>query len=207
MAAGALQAWFLLGSPAALWGHRTWALALIAKMALLAGILVLGARNRRRTAQLADHRVATVLALRRAMRAEVLFGVLVLAATATLVRSVPPVDAVPVSGPVVREVPAGPLRIRLELPSPRVGSNDVRVFVVDGHTGRPASRVADVSLRLSQPERRIGPLRFSARRVGPGRYDAPAITLGIPGTWRAEVTARVSEFDEFTGRADIPIGR
>ena len=137
------------------------------------------------------------------MRAEVVFGALVLAATAMLVRGVPPVDAAP--GPVVREVLTGPLRIRLEPPSARVGTSDVLMSVVDRRTGRPALQVADVKLRLRQ--RGIGPLRFTARQVGPGRYDAPAVTLGLPGTWRADVTVRVSEFDEFTGRADVPIGR
>jgi copper transport protein len=141
MAGGAVQAWFLLGSPAALWRHGTWALALTAKTVLLGAILVLGARNRRRTARLPDHPGATAPALRRAMRAEVVFGVLMLAATATLVRSVPPVDAA--RRPVVREVLTGPLRTRLELPSARVGTVQILVSAVDPRASRRAVPVAD----------------------------------------------------------------
>jgi copper transport protein len=77
--------------------------------------------------------------------------------------------------------------------------------VFDRRTGRPVSRVSELTLALRQPEKRIGPLRFDAQRIGPGRFERSGVTLGVAGSWRAAVTARVSDFDEFTGETDLKV--
>jgi copper transport protein len=139
------------------------------------------------------------------MRAEVLLAGLVLAATAALVRVTPPVDAPP--GPLTRDVLAGPLRIRLDMAAPRRGPNALQMAVYDRRTGRPVSRVADLTLELRQPAKHIGPLRFDARRIAPGRYERTGVNLAVAGTWRAALTARVSDFDEFTGETDLKVAQ
>ena len=73
----------------------------MSKIALLAAIVAVAAGNRRRIAGLAPDDLDAPRRLRRSLRAEVAFAVLVLAATATLARAAPP--ATIAGGLVVRE--------------------------------------------------------------------------------------------------------
>ncbi len=194
-AAGAAQAWFYLGSVGAL-VHSTYGWALVAKTALLAVVVVLGAGNRRRAARLGDGDGEDAPRLRRHMRAEVALALLVLAATATLVRAAPP--ATIAAGPVVRELDLGPLRLQIEVEPATVGSNDLHLYLFDRRTGAQVDRVEQLTVSLVQRERAIGPIALDIPRKGPAHYELRGATLGVPGTWEAVVTARVSKFDEYS---------
>jgi copper transport protein len=209
VAAGLVQAWFYLGSVGAL-VSSTYGWALLAKLVLLAGVVALAAGNRRRAAALvrgaagAAGAAGTARALRRAMAAEVALAALVLAATATLVRATPP--ATERSGPVVRELDVGPLRLQMDVEPAVAGPNDWHLYFFDRRTGAQVDRVKEVRVRLTQPEKGIGPLVLTIPRKDVAHYELlGAAAMGVPGTWRAQVDVRLSEFDQYTARTEFDV--
>ena len=44
-----------------------------------------------------------------------------------------------------------------------------------------------------------------ATKAGPGHYVISGAALGVEGAWTVEITARVSEFDEFRRKLQVPI--
>lgn len=202
--AGTAQAWFYLGSVGAFF-TSTYGWALVAKVALLGLVVALAAANRRRTGRLASEPAAPADALRRSMRAEVALGALVLAATATLVRAAPP--ATIADGPVVRELDLGPMRLQLDVEPATVGANDYHLYLFDRRTGAQVDRVEQLTVRLVQRDKGIGPITLDIPRKGPAHYELRSSNLGVAGTWEATVTARVSAFDEHVARTRFEIRR
>jgi copper transport protein len=200
--AGSVQAWFYLGSIGAFF-DSTYGWALVAKIALLALIVALAAGNRRRTARLAPGAPDGASTLRRAMRAEVTLAVLVLAATATLVRAAPP--ATLDDGPVVRELNVGPMQLQIDIEPATVGPNDYHLYLFDRRTGAQVDRVKELTIRLVERDRGIGPINLTIPRKGPAHYELRNSTLGVAGTWEAMVTVRVSRFDEYSAKMTFKI--
>lgn len=202
IAAGTTQAWFYLGSVGAFF-DTTYGWALLAKVGLLCLIVALAAANRRRTVRLAGGDVDAAPRLRRAMRAEVVLAVFVLAATATLVRAAPP--ATMNNGPVVRELNLGPMRLQMDVEPATVGPNDYHLYLFDRRTGAQIDRVKQLTVKLVQRDKNIGPITLDIPRKGPAHYELRNSTLGVRGTWDATVTARVSEFDEYSAKASFKV--
>ena len=202
--AGSVQAWFYLGSVGAFF-DSTYGWALVAKIALLAAIVALGAANRRRTNRFVRGDTNPVAALRRAMGAEVILGVLVLAATATLVRAAPP--ATIDNGPVIRELDVGPMRLQMDIEPATVGPNDYHLYLFDRRTGAQIDRVEELTVRLVERDKGIGPITLDIPRKGPAHYELRNSTLGVAGTWDATITARVSEFDEYSAKTRFKVRR
>jgi copper transport protein len=202
VAAGLVQAWFYLGSPGELFDGSTYSLALLAKILLLSGVIALAVGNRRRTARLSGEAPA-VGALRRAMRAEVALAVLVLAATAVLVREAPPEATA--TGPAERELDLGPMRLEMVIEPAQVGPNAMHLYFFDRRTGAQVDRVKEVTVRLTQEDKDIGPLRVPIQRKGVAHYELLGQPFGVPGEWKVEVEARVSEFDAYTDETEIEV--
>lgn len=202
IAAGSTQAWFYLGSVRA-FVETTYGWALLAKIALLGIIVALATGNRRRSRRLAQGDVDAAPQLRRAMRAEVVVVALVLAATATLVRAAPP--ATIDNGPVVRELNLGPMRLQMDIEPATVGPNDYHLYLFDRRTGAQIDRVEQLTVRLLQRDKNIGPITLDIPRKGPAHYELRNSTLGVRGTWQATVTARVSEFDEYSATTKFDV--
>jgi len=200
--AGSVQAWFYMGSIGAFF-DTTYGLALLAKIVLLAGIIGLAAGNRRRAARLAAGASDDAPALRRAMRAEVLLAVLVIGATATLVRAAPPETIS--GGPVLRELDLGPMRLQMDIEPGSVGPTDYHLYLFDRRTGEQIDRVKELRIELVQPEEDIGPIELDIPRKGPAHYELRDSALGVAGTWEATVTARVSAFDEYSATTEFEI--
>jgi copper transport protein len=204
LGAGLVQAWFFLGSPGELFDGSAYSLSLLAKMALLAEIVALASGNRRRTAGLAGDG-AVPGALRRAMRFEVGLAVLVLAATAVLVREQPPESLA--SGPATRELDLGPMRLEMVVEPPKVGPNDFHLYFFDRRSGAQVDRVKELTVRVEQHDKGVGPLTLRVPRKGPAHYELLDQALGVPGTWDVTVDARVSEFDSYTAHTRIHVSK
>ena len=58
---------------------------------------------------------------------------------------------------------------------------------------------------LKPAEKRLGPLKQSVRKAGPGHFIVDGATFGVPGDWRVALTSRVSDFDEYAATADVRI--
>ncbi len=169
-----------------------------------AALVALAAGNRRRTARLAASGAGLAgRTLRRAMRGELALAVVVLAATATLVRAAPP--ATIAAGPVVRELDLGPLRLQMDLEPGSVGPTDYHLYLFDRRTGAQVDRVEELRVELVQRDADIGPITLDVPRKGPAHYELRDAMIGVDGRWEATVTARVSEFDEFSATTEFEV--
>jgi copper transport protein len=184
--------------------------AVFIKLVLLLVLIGLGAVNRRRTLpQLAAAAAAGETPgnaghlLRRTLRTEIALLVVVFAVTGALASYAPAVAQV--SGPVQVTKAIGPEQLQLTVDPATTGPNEMHLYLLDPKTGAQFNGVKELTVRATQNDRGIGPLDLEAHQAGPGHYTILAAPLTAPGTWRLDVTMRVSEFDEFTTSADVPI--
>jgi copper transport protein len=208
-ATGAVQAIVWVRTPAHLL-DTAYGRAVLIKVALLTGLVLLGALHRSRTvpglraaAERGDTPGLTGLTLRRALRAEVALIVVVLGVTGALSGYPPSTTAS--SGPVSRTVRIGPESLELTVDPARVGSNQIHLYLLDPRTGAQYDRAKEVTIGAEQPAKQIGPLQETASRAGPGHYVVPAAVLGVPGEWRLTISLRISDFDEYVAKTEVPI--
>jgi copper transport protein len=187
--------------------------ALLVKIGLFAALVALGATQRRRIIPaLRAHAAggeppggAGVL-LRRALRAEILLLAGVLAASAILVGSPPPRAAAgPAAGPWSADVAIGPQRLQITVDPARPGPNELHLYLLDGRTGAPFTGSKELTVEAELPAKRIGPLPLDVQPGGPGHWIAQGVQLAPAGTWRLTVTDRVSDFDEYETKLEVPI--
>ena len=55
------------------------------------------------------------------------------------------------------------------------------------------------------PDKDIGPLALRPQKAGPGHYVIRRADLAPKGDWRLDVAARVSAFDAYSARIEVPI--
>ena len=184
--------------------------AILVKSVLVAGLLGLGAWNRRRTLP-ALARAAGAgrapgrpgVALRRALRAEVALGVAALAATGALA-GYSPAD-VQATGPYSASADLGPARAELTVEPALAGRNEVHLYFFDRADGSQWTATKELTVAASLPHHGIAPIELPSRRAGPGHYVIGGAPLAPAGDWTLEVVARVSDFDEFRTRFVVPI--
>ncbi len=130
----------------------------------------------------------------------VVFGV-----TAALVAYAPPIDAAP--GPfstntALRPGRAGDARSN----RPRSASTQMHLYLIDAKDGSQFTKTKELTITASLPEKQIGPLKLQVNKAGPGHYVVSGAQLTPGGTWELEITDRVSAFDEFAKKIEVPIG-
>ena len=191
--------------------HTAFGRAALIKFAIVIGPLAaLGAYNRRRLvpqlkqiASAAEPPGNAGLVLRRSLRAEVLLLLAVFGVTAALV-SYPPSTAVS-SGPVSKTVSLGPADLQLTVDPARVGPNTMHVYLSDKRSGAQYDKVKELTVKLSQPSKKVGPIDAGARKAGPGHYVMTSAVFGVTGDWNVQVAARVSEFDAYYSTIKVKI--
>ena len=141
--------------------------------------------------------------LRRVLRAEVALGVAALVATGALA-GYAPADAQP-TGPYSATATLGPARAELTVEPARPGPNEIHLYLFNRRDGRQYDAPKELRVEASLPERGIQPVKFPAEKGGPGHYVISGAALSPPGTWRLEVVARVSAFDELRTSFKVPI--
>ena len=206
---GVVQGYVLVRTPAHLL-DTPFGRAVLIKALLLCALVALGAYQRRRSlpalrqiaAEGAPLGRAGVL-VRRALRAELALVLVVLGVTAALT-SYPP-STFAQSGPVSKTTRIGPAELELTLDPARVGANELHLYLLNPKDGTQFTRAREVDVAESQPSRSIGPLDQTANVAGPGHYIVPDALLGVPGTWRIQVTVRVSDFTEYLATVEVPV--
>ena len=88
-----------------------------------------------------------------------------------------------------------------------MGPNDYHLYLFDSRTGEQIDRVEELRIRLVQRDKGIGPLIVRIPRKGPAHYELRDSMLGVAGDWEATVTARISEFDEYSARTRFEVRR
>jgi len=206
LVSGLLETWFYVDGEIGSLLDGAWGWMILVKLALLGLIVALAAGNRRSLRSPGERvdRGAAASTLRRAMRIEVAIAVAVLAATAVLVRGVPPVSER--SGPVDRRLDLGEIRVEMIIEPATVGPNDYHLYLFDRETGEQIDRVRQITLRLTQPERGVGQISLDVPYKSPAHYELLGPALGVPGTWEVDVDVRVSRFDVLTAETEIEVG-
>jgi copper transport protein len=191
-------------------GSTAYGRAVLIKAGLLAVLVGLGAINRRRVVA-ALRRVASAgdapggggRLLRRTLRAEVALVLVVLGVTGALTGYPPP--AATAGGPQSVSKRMGPLDLELTVDPAQTGPNALHVYLFRARDGVPFTGTKELTVRLSQPSRGIGPIEARLHRAGPGHFLADAVTLSPGGTWQIEVTDRVSDFEQYATTASVKV--
>jgi copper transport protein len=201
---GAVSGFLEVRSWSALWG-TTYGLLLVAKVALLVPLLLLGALNNRVTVpRLRAHQLGagTRRLLVRAVAAELVLMLVVVGVTTALVAE-PPAKAQAASTVVSRDGRVGPFEYTLVVDPARTGTNEIHVYLLDS-TGALA-RVDEIALSASLPVVDVGPLHFKTTPAGPGHVIATAAELTLAGTWRIHLDVRKGDFDQWDTTILVPI--
>ncbi len=209
-ATGVLQALIDMGWSLSALTDTPFGRAVLIKVALLVALVGLGAVNRQRVVpglrRLADGGEPPGAAgrlLRRTLRGEVALVVIVLGVTSALVSYAPPVSAA--SGPVSRTTRMGPIELQTTVDPARVGANQMHVYLFDAKSGAAYTKTKELTVQAALPDKNIGALTVTMHQAGPGHYVADAFQLVPKGDWRLTVTDRVSDFDEYSGKVEVPV--
>lgn len=181
-------------------------LTLLAKLAVFAPLLVLGAVNNRllkpRIGDAARGR-ASLATLRRVVTVEVALGVVVLAITSLLVNLAPARVEAGIEGPFTAHVRLGEANLDVLVDPNKVGSNEVHLTATQP-SGGPL-RVRGMRVLFRMPEEDIGPIVGRGHRLAPGHYVVHGNQLSVPGEWRLEIVARIDKFTDERATVDVTV--
>jgi copper transport protein len=187
----------------------SYGLAVTIKLVLFLAVIGFGAHNRRRSVPGLNRLAArgespgrVGLMLRRAVRAEVALLVVVLGVTAALASYAPPVTAQ--GGPFSSEEIVGPIQLEMSVEPASVGANEIHIYLFDARSGVPYTKVKQFQVSAALPEENIS-LPLQPQLSGPGHYTIPDALFSAKGTWKVELTMRVSAFDQFEKTVEVPI--
>ncbi|MGX6603255.1 copper resistance CopC/CopD family protein [Micromonosporaceae bacterium Da 78-11] len=200
VATGSLLAWRILGSWSAL-VDTDYGQLLLAKVAIVLAALAIAGWNRwsllprlERATKQTDRQERS----RPVVRATAIEGAILTVAlllTGFLVDTSPESASAPTSvaaetNPDTRTTTLGDIEVRATLTPLSRGPNTVTLRLTSA-TGEPAEGVAPPVVRLSSDRATLGDIPL--KQVSAGHYTASVI-LPAPGTWRMQVSLRVSEF-------------
>ena len=109
------------------------------------------------------------------------------------------------TGPASADATLGPARLELTVDPARVGRNQIHLYLFDRRSGRQWDRAKELTVNARLPDKDIGPLALRPQKAGPGHYVIRRAELAPKGDWRLDVAARVSAFDAYSARIEVPI--
>jgi copper transport protein len=180
------------------------------KVVLMLAAVALGAVNQRRVVPrlrvLAGGREAPGGAgrlLRATVRAEVALLVVVLGVTGALVSYPPPSSLA--GGPVARDTRIGPYDLQITVDPASPGANAVHLYLLRAKDGTPFDGTKELTVKAALPGKGVGPLPVEVHKAGPGHYVSDSTPLAPAGTWRLTIIDRVSEFDQYEAKVEVPV--
>jgi copper transport protein len=180
---------------------RDWGRTLALKIALVATAVAAGAFSRRRA-----HGVERPgLSLVRSVAFEVVVITLVLLVTGALVSLSPArsVRAVVPAFSADEPIPGG--RLVATVDPTRDGGAAIHVLAL-GASGSEADIVDGVRVRFLLAAQDIGPIERELERVSSGHFTYTGNDMSMPGRWRIQLRAKVSDFEEEAFVYDIEVG-
>lgn len=194
----------MLGSGSALallhWGNpdvlsTDWARLLAVKLALVAAMLAFALWHRFRVMpRLGRVEEASV---RRTVVIEATLGLLILALAMGFRLAPPPAAAAaPLREPLSIHIHTDQAMIDLTATAVIPGQTGFLLSIADGNFLPFDPK--EVTVSLTDKVAGIGPLSTIATRIGPGEWEAPAVTLPTPGPWDVQITLLVSNFEQTT---------
>jgi copper transport protein len=202
-AAGFAMSWALVREPRALTSTE-YGSALILKTALVGLVLLVALYNNRRLVPAITGAGGQAWdRLRRTVRFEVGVLVAVVVVTGVLVNLRPAAEAAGITGAFDTLVAVSEdLQVNLVVDPNRAGFNEIHLYVFD-RTGRTVTDLDSFLLRLSMPDRDIGPIERTPFVAGPGHWQLDGRDLAIAGEWEIEIVIGVDRFTE--ERVTIPV--
>ncbi|MEU7866489.1 copper resistance protein CopC [Dactylosporangium sp. NPDC049140] len=202
VAAGTLQAVVQMGGWAAI-GSSAYGRTLLVKVGLVAAVLAVAAWSRRMVQRGRPGR------LRRAVGVEAGIAAVVLAASAVLVQLAPgrtagvEAQAAAQAQGFATTLTSPLYAVQFEVYPAEVSEyNSFHAFVYSPE-GKPLP-VVEWTVTASLPERGIEPMPNPVFTVT-GNQGLGNITFPMAGRWRLSITLRVSDFDQATVTADVPV--
>ncbi len=175
--------------------------ALLAKLALAAPMLLMGAVNllwvtpRLRLAARERRPTNVVDRFRQIVTSEVTLGAAVLLA-AGLFTSLPPARSAATAPEIRRTATADDLQVTLIITPGRVGLNTFTVKATAG--GQPVIGAKEVALRFTPATANVAPSEVKLAEQGGGVYGIKGAYLGLPDTWQVQaVVRRQDKFDAY----------
>ena len=208
LVSGVFSAWAQITVPEGL--DSPYGRTLIAKLALVLPLLMIGAVNLLWVRPRLARDEASAVWLRRLVIGEAALAVLVIAAVGLLTSLEPGRQVAAREGRGVTEsltfedVSEG-AHLMLEIAPGLVGPNEVSLHVTDS-LGDPIVNASEVSMRLTYLEADLGEPAQQAAHAGNGLYVVENGRMSIAGAWQAEVGVRRPDaFDAVTAfRFEIP---
>jgi hypothetical protein len=81
----------------------------------------------------------------------------------------------------------------------------MHIYLFDRASGRQYDAAKELAVTAELPEKRIAPIELTATKAGPGHYVISGATFGVKGNWTIEVAGRISDFDEYRAKVEVPI--
>ena len=193
---GATLTWLQAGSAEALMGS-SYGLVLAAKLALVAVLLALAARNRLvlTPALGADHPQAAPR-LARAIRAEILLGLAILALASAFRLTPPPRALIEPAEPLYAHIHTDRAMADIRLTPGRAGPIEVMLGFQTGDFTELVPH--EVEVVFAQPDAGIEPIRLTALQGGDGLWHAGPVTLPRPGSWDVTLRLLITDFESVT---------
>lgn len=193
---GATLTWLQAGSPEALLGSP-YGLVLAAKLVLVAVLLALAARNRFvLTPALAAGHPEAAPRLARAIQAEIVLGLAILALASAFRLTPPPRALIEPAEPLYAHIHTDRAMADIRLTPGRTGPVEV---MLGFQTGDFAELVPqEVEVVLAQPDAGIEPIRLTALQGGDGLWHAGPVTLPVPGGWEVTLRLLITDFESVT---------
>ena len=199
--AGAINGYLQVRAWRGLW-ETEYGVLLLIKVGLVIPLLAFGVYNNRYAVPRLRAEIASAVERRRFLRfasAELVIMAAIVGVTAGLVNAAPARTEVAMHGPVEQEVEVGPFMAHVSVMPAMPGENEI-------HLAFEGRRPDEVQVSATLPERKIGPLRFTAKRgMEPGSLVVRDANLAPAGDWQLRVEARRGEFELFTKTISVPI--
>lgn len=193
---GAALTWVQAGSPAAL-ASSAYGMVLAAKLLLVAGLLALALRNRLvLTPALAAGRADAPSHIDRAIRAEILLGLIILALASSFRLTSPPRARLEPAEQLYAHIHTDRAMATIRLTPGRAGLVEVALGLQTGDFAELIPR--EVEVVLAQPAAGIEPMRLAALPGRDGLWHAGPVTLPVPGDWQVTLRLLITDFERVT---------
>jgi copper transport protein len=175
--------------------NTTYGRLVLVKVALVLMVMPLAYTNKRRhVPALRNRESGARLRLRTYALVEALTLVVVIAATAWLIQSVPAKQQLR-PGLFEQTVDTREGSAQLVIDPAESGSNKLHAYVFGKQEGVPDTTVTEITVDAANPARHIQRLILPVQVAGPAHVTASGLTIPYPGKWTFTVHIRRGEFD------------
>jgi copper transport protein len=193
---GITLTWLQSGSPVALLGS-SYGIVLGLKLALVAVLLALAARNRLvLTPALAAGQSTAAPRLKRAIRAEIALGLAIVVLASSFRLTPPPRALIEPAEPLYAHIHTAAAMADIRLTPGRAGPVEVMLGFQTGDFAELVPR--EVEVVFAQPAAGIEPIRLTALQGGDGLWHAGPVTLPRPGDWDVTLRLLITDFERVT---------